>query len=150
MRIDHQFMGGVINVDILTENHDFILIAEQRCYLLERHALGLGKEKPGPNGAKARYDDEDLQGTRIISMRVAESPSGHSAYKEELPPNIRKGSRRCLQVHKIGEGDGGNRKCDALGAEMVRENLAIKDHAGHVDAAAIEKEEDVAISSVRY
>jgi hypothetical protein len=33
---------------------------------------------------------------------------------------------------------------------MVRKDFAIEDHAGNVDAAAVEKEEDIATSSVRY
>jgi hypothetical protein len=72
------------------------------------------------------------------------------SYQEELPSNIRKGRRCRLQIHEIGEGDSGNSERDALGAEVVGKDLAVEDHAGDVDAAAIEEEEDVAIVPVRF
>jgi hypothetical protein len=72
------------------------------------------------------------------------------SYQEELPSNIRKGRRCRLQIHEIGEGDSGNSERDALGAEVVGKDLAVEDHAGDVDAAAVEEEEDVAIVPVRF
>ena len=72
-----------------------------------------------------------------------------SSYQEVLPSNIRKGRRCRLQIHEIGEGDGGDSECDALGAEVVGKDLAVEDHTGDVDAAAVEEEEDVAIVLVR-
>lgn len=70
------------------------------------------------------------------------------SHQEELPPNICKRSGCRLQVNEIGQGDGGNRKCDALCAEMVREDLAVKDDAGNIYTAAIEKEKDVAVPPI--
>jgi hypothetical protein len=70
--------------------------------------------------------------------------------QEEFPSNVRKGRRRCLQIHEIGEGDSGDSECDALGAEVVGKDLAVEDHAGDVDAAAVEEEENVAIILVRF
>ena len=48
VRVDNQLMRRVVHVDIFTEDHDFVLVAKQRRYLLERHALCLGKENPRP------------------------------------------------------------------------------------------------------
>jgi hypothetical protein len=73
MRIDNQFMRRVINMNILTEDHDFILITEQGCNLLERHPFRLGKVKPRPYGAKTGYDDEDLR-VKPVSTRVYREP----------------------------------------------------------------------------
>jgi hypothetical protein len=55
-----------------------------------------------------------------------------------------------LQIHEIGEGDGGDSECDALGAEMVGIDLAVEDHAGDVDTAAVEEKEDVTTVLVRF
>ena len=55
-----------------------------------------------------------------------------------------------MQIHEIGEGDGGDSECDALGAEVVGKDLAVEDHASDVDAAAVEEEEDVTIVLVRF
>jgi hypothetical protein len=55
-----------------------------------------------------------------------------------------------LQIHEISEGDSGDSKRNTLGAEVVGEDLAVEDHAGDVDAAAVEEEEDVAIVLVRF
>jgi hypothetical protein len=55
-----------------------------------------------------------------------------------------------LQVHDAGEGDSGHRECDTLGAEVVGKDLAVEDQGGHVDAAAVEEEEDVATVPVRF
>jgi hypothetical protein len=86
----------------------------------------------------------------LISVQGWGKPSDLQPYQEELPSNVRKGRRRRLQIHEIGEGDSGDSECDALGAEVVGKDLAVKDHTGDVDAAAVEKEEDVAIVLVSF
>ena len=66
-------------------------------------------------------------------------------YQKKLPSNICKGRRCRLQIHEIGDGDSGDSKCDTLGAEVIGKDLAVEDHAGNIDTATVEKEEDVAI-----
>jgi hypothetical protein len=148
MSIDNQFMRCMIDMNILTEYHDFILVTKQRCDFLKRHALRLRKENPCPYGTEAGYDDEDLR-VSLVSIRVGK-PSDLWSYQEELPSNVRKGRRCRLQIHEIGEGDSGDSECDALGAEVVGKDFAVEDDAGDVDAAAVEEEEDVAIVRVRF
>ena len=62
--INDQLMRVVINMDILAEYHDFFLIAEQRCYFFQRHALCLWNVQPYPDNTKAGDDDEDLSVSR--------------------------------------------------------------------------------------
>jgi len=88
-------------------------------------------------------------GLSLVSIRVGK-PSDLWSYQEELPSNICKGRRCCLQIHEIGEGDSGDSECDAFGAEVVGKDLAVEDYTGDVDAAAVEEEEDVAIVLVRF
>jgi hypothetical protein len=78
----------------------------------------------------------------------AENPCQTWSYQEELPPNICKRRGRCLQIDEVGQGDGGNRKGDALGAEMVGEDLAVEHNAGNIYAAAIKKKKDVAVPPI--
>ena len=66
-------------------------------------------------------------------------------YQKELPPNVGESCRGRLQIDEIGNGDGGNCERDTFGAEVVGEDLAVKDYAGYIDAAAVEKQEDVAV-----
>ena len=87
-------------------------------------------------------------GVSLISIRVGK-PSDLSSYQEVLPSNIRKGRRCRLQIHEIGKGDGGDSECNALGADVVGKDLTVEDHAGDVDATAVEEEEDVATVLVR-
>lgn len=54
-----------------------------------------------------------------------------------------------MQINQVNEGDSGNRECNTLSAEVVGEDLAIKDHAGNIDAAAVDKKEDVAVIGIR-
>jgi hypothetical protein len=69
MCIDNQFMRRVIDMNILTKYHDFILVTKQRCDFLKRQTLRFRKEEPCPYGTEAGYDDEDLR-VSLVSIRV--------------------------------------------------------------------------------
>jgi hypothetical protein len=72
MCINNQFMRRVINMNILTEYHDFILVTKQRCDFLKRQALCLRNEVPCPYATEAGYDDEDLR-VSLVSIRVGKT-----------------------------------------------------------------------------
>lgn len=69
-------------------------------------------------------------------------------YQEKPPPNIRKGYSSHLQIDEIGEGNGGHYECNALGSQVVGEDLGIEDYAGPVDAGPVDSLEEVTTSRV--
>lgn len=63
----------------------------------------------------------------------------------EFPSNIRKCRGRGLQVDQIGKGNGSNRQADTLGADVVREQLAVEYHSSDINADTIYGKESVEI-----
>jgi hypothetical protein len=61
----------------------------------------------------------------------------------EAPSNIRKRGGGSLQIHKIGQCDGGHAKTHTLGADVVGEEFRVEDYASDVDAHTIDGEEEV-------
>lgn len=60
VRFDNELVGRVVDMDILAENHDFIVIAKEGSNLFQRYAFGLWQEEPRPYGAETRDNDEYL------------------------------------------------------------------------------------------
>jgi len=109
-------MRVMIDMDISTVHHDLVRVAEQRRNLFERDALGLREEEVRPSGAEDADDDE---------------------YQVKFPSDILESGCCRLEVDQIGQGDGGHGQAEALGAEVVGEELAVEDYAGDIDAKGI-------------
>jgi hypothetical protein len=60
LAVDDEIARGLVDVDVLGEDHDLVSVAEQCGHFLQRHPLGLGQEEPRPRPAQAGDDDEDL------------------------------------------------------------------------------------------
>jgi hypothetical protein len=73
--------------------------------------------------------------------------NAHAAnnYEDEVKPpsDIRERRTRSLQVHKIRERDSRHTQTNALGSNMIREQLRVKHHARDIHAHAIYREEEI-------
>lgn len=63
MHVNNQVMRVPVNMDVLTEHHDFINVAKQSCDLLQRNTLSFRQKENGANTTQAGNDDEHEEET---------------------------------------------------------------------------------------
>lgn len=61
----------------------------------------------------------------------------------ELPADVCECSGCSLKVDKIGQGNGGNGKTNALSANMIREQFTVENDTGNIDTDTVNSEEGV-------
>jgi len=80
----------------------------------------------------------------LIIWSASARVSFNASYSQiELPTDVRERSGCSLKVNKIGQGNGGNRKTNALSANMIREQFTVENDTGNIDTDTVDGEEGV-------
>lgn len=144
---DHKFILGGTGLDVGREHHDLVLVAEQRCHFFQGHAFGLRKDDGDPYNADCTDRDEDLKRTSSQNFFGKASFSHRSStwtHQIKLPANICKRRSSNLKVDQRAETGARDGKCEALGSKMVWVDLSKENDSCHVNATAVDEDEDVA------
>lgn len=117
-----QLMGITIDMQIFREDHNVLGLAKDLGNLLQRNSTGFRQDEVEKDPSNERDADEE---------------------EIEVPANGGERGSRGLQIDQIRQCDRGDGKTDALGANVVGEDLAIPDHTAHVDSEAVDSQESV-------